>query len=57
MPARTLAFSKAESPSFSVYPDSDKVGIFSDDPAADLIFRRETAVPYSDREEGWERAD
>jgi len=56
-PARTLAFSTAESPSFSVYPDSDKVGIFADDPGANLIFRRETAVPYSDGEEGWDRAD
>ena len=56
-PARTVAFSTAETPSFSVYPDSDKVGVFADDPAADLIFRRKTAVPYSDREEGWDRAD
>ena len=56
-PARTLAFSTAENPSFSVYPDSDKVGIFSNDPGADLIFRRQTAVPYSDGEEGWDRAD
>jgi uncharacterized cupin superfamily protein len=56
-PARTLAFSTAESPSFSVYPDSDKVGIFADDPGVGLIFRRETAVPYDDREEGWDSAD
>jgi len=55
-PARTLVFSTAESPSFSVYPDSDKVGIFSDDPGANLIFRRETAVPYSYGEDGWNRA-
>lgn len=56
-PARTLAFSTAESLSFSVYPDSDKVGVFSDDPGANFIFRRETAVPYSYGEEGWDRAD
>lgn len=55
--ARTLAFSTAEGPSFSVYPDSDKVGVFSEDPGLDLIFRRQTAVPYSDGEEGWDRAD
>lgn len=56
-PARTFVFSTADSPSFSVYPDSDKVGVFSEDPGADLIFRRETAVPYSDGEDGWDRAD
>ena len=56
-PARTLAFSTAEQLSFSVYPDSDKVGVFSDDPGANFIFRRETAVPYSYGEEGWDRAD
>lgn len=56
-PARTLAFSTAENLSFSVYPDSDKVGVFSEDPGANFLFRRETAVPYSYGEEGWDRAD
>ena len=56
-PARTLVFSRAHTPAVSVYPDSDKIGVFPGDPENDLIFRRGTAVPYSDGEEGWDRAD
>jgi uncharacterized cupin superfamily protein len=55
-PARTLLFSKARAPAVSVYPDSDKVGVFVD-ANSELIFRRGTAVPWSDGEEGWDRAD
>ena len=55
-PARMLMFSSARVPAVSVYPDSDKIGVFPGDEANDLIFRRGTAVPYSDGEEGWEEA-
>jgi len=56
-PARTLLFSNARTPAVSVYPDSDKIGVWSGDESDDLIFRRGTAVPWSDGEEGWNRAD
>ena len=56
-PARTLMFSSAEVPAVSVYPDSDKIGVWSGDEANELIFRRGTAVPWSDGEEGWDKAD
>lgn len=55
-PARTLLFSTAREPAVSVYPDSDKIGVWPGDEADELIFRRSTAVPWSDGEEGWERA-
>ena len=57
-PARTLAFSAARVPAVSVYPDSDKVGIWTGDGVNDdLFFRRETGVAWSHGEEGWNRAD
>jgi uncharacterized cupin superfamily protein len=55
-PARTLLFSRAAVPAVSVYPDSDKIGVWPGNEADDLIFRRETAVPWSYGEEGWNRA-
>jgi uncharacterized cupin superfamily protein len=55
-PARTLMFSSAQGPAVSVYPDSDKIGVFPGNEVDDLIFRRNTAVPWSDGEEGWESA-
>jgi len=55
-PARTLMFSRAQTPSVSVYPDSDKIGVWSGDEANDLVFRRGSAVPWSDGEDGWYRA-
>src|SRR5215204_3721503 len=54
--ARTLLFSSSRAPAVSVYPNSDKVGVFVDQ-ESELIFRRSTAVPWSDGEEGWDRAD
>jgi uncharacterized cupin superfamily protein len=54
--ARTLVFSSARVPAVSVYPDSDKIGVWAGDEANDLVFRRETAVPWSQGEEGWDRA-
>jgi uncharacterized cupin superfamily protein len=53
-PARTLMFSSSQVPAVSVYPDSDKIGVFPGNEADELIFRRGTAVPWSDGEEGWE---
>jgi len=44
----------------SVYPDSDKIGVWvggdGTDGGDDLIFVRGTAVPWSHGEEGWDRA-
>ena len=56
-PARTLMFSSSRMPTVSVYSDSDKIGVWPGDEANALIFRRGTAVPWSDGEEGWEKAD
>jgi uncharacterized cupin superfamily protein len=55
-PARTLLFSSARVPAVSVYPDSDKIGVWSGDEANELIFERATAVPWSHGEEGWHEA-
>lgn len=54
--ARTLMFSSARVPAVSVYPDSDKIGIWSGNEPDDLIFKRATAVPWSEGEEGWHLA-
>ncbi len=56
-PARTLIFSNARVPAISVYPDSDKVGVFSGDPADEYFLPRGAAVPWAHGEEGWNRAD
>jgi hypothetical protein len=56
-PARIMMFSHAASPAVSVYPDSDKIAVWPGDDADAGIFRRGTAVPWSDGEEGWNRAD
>ncbi|MDP9285868.1 MAG: cupin domain-containing protein [Actinomycetota bacterium] len=55
-PARTLAFSSARVPAVSVYPDSNKIGVWPGDPTNELVFRRDTAVSWADGEEGWEKA-
>jgi uncharacterized cupin superfamily protein len=56
-PARTLMFSSSRVPAVSVYPDSDKIGVWPGDEANDLIFKRGTAVPWSEGEEDWNKAD
>jgi uncharacterized cupin superfamily protein len=53
-PARTLMFSSSRAPAVSVYPDSDKIGVWAGDEENDLVFKRSTAVPWSEGEEGWE---
>ena len=55
-PARTLLFSSRQGLAVSVYPDSDKIGVFVGN-EVELIFRRGTAVPWADGEEGWDHAD
>lgn len=55
-PARTLMFSSSRVPAVSVYPDSDKILVGLGGDADELIFKRGTAVPWSDGEEGWEKA-
>jgi len=54
--ARLIMFSSARAPAVTVYPDSDKIGVWPGDEANDLVFKRGTAVPYSEGEEGWENA-
>ena len=50
-PARVLMFGENILPGVSVYPDSDKVGVWTTNPAdSDLLFRRGSAVPYFDGE-------
>jgi uncharacterized cupin superfamily protein len=49
--ARTLMFSNSRAPAVSVYPDSDKIGVFPGNEADELIFKRSTAVPWSEGEE------
>jgi uncharacterized cupin superfamily protein len=56
LPARTLMFSSSRTPAVSVYPDSDKIGVWPGNEADDLVFRRDAAVSWSDGEEGWENA-
>lgn len=53
-PAMTLMFSSSQVPAVSVYPDSNKIGVWPGNEADELVFRRDTAVPWSDGEEGWE---
>jgi uncharacterized cupin superfamily protein len=55
-PARTLMFSSARVPAVSVYPDSDKIGVWSGNEPDELIFKRSTAVPWAEGEEGWHLA-
>jgi hypothetical protein len=37
-------------PAVAVYPDSQKVGVFGDDPGARIMARRESDVDYWDGE-------
>jgi uncharacterized cupin superfamily protein len=55
-PARVLLFSRSQVPAVSVYPDSDKIGVWPGDEDNALVFRRNTAVPWSEGEDNWNRA-
>ena len=47
---RVLMFSTVVTPTATVYPDSDKVGIWTGDPETDVMVRRESKVEYFDGE-------
>jgi uncharacterized cupin superfamily protein len=47
---RIMILSTKAAPAVAVYPDSDKVGIFTEDGADDVMVRRESDVGYWDRE-------
>jgi len=47
---RVLMFSTVVVPTATVYPDSDKVGIWTGDPEADVMVRRGSKVGYFDGE-------
>jgi uncharacterized cupin superfamily protein len=49
-PVRVLMLSTRRLPSAAVYPDSDKIGIWSGFGAPEGLYRRETTVDYYDRE-------
>jgi uncharacterized cupin superfamily protein len=51
--ARMMMFSNSRVPAVSVYPDSDKIGVWPGNEADSLIFKRGTAVSYSEGEEGF----
>ncbi len=50
--ARVLMFSTVVLPTGTVYPDSDKVGIWTGERESSGTWRREGGVPYFDREDG-----
>ena len=49
-------FSSSQVPTVSVYPDSDKIGVWPGEDADSLMFKRGSAVPYSEGEDGEETA-
>ena len=49
-PARIVILSTKGFPAVAVYPDSDKIGLWTGNEADDVMVRRESGVDYSDRE-------
>jgi uncharacterized cupin superfamily protein len=49
---RVLMWSNVVYPSSTVYPDSDKVGVWTGDDAEDLVLPRSAAVDYYEGESG-----
>jgi uncharacterized cupin superfamily protein len=47
---RIMILSTKAYPAVAVYPDSDKLGVFTEDEADDVMVRRESDVDYWDRE-------
>jgi uncharacterized cupin superfamily protein len=47
---RIMILSTKASPAVAVYPDSDKIGVFTEDESDDVMTRRESDVDYWDRE-------
>jgi uncharacterized cupin superfamily protein len=52
--ARMMMFSSSQLPAVSVYPDSDKIGVWPGNEADELVFERGSAVPWSTGEESFE---
>jgi uncharacterized cupin superfamily protein len=48
--ARVLMFSTVVTPTATVYPDSDKVGVWTGDKETDVVVRRSSRVGYYDGE-------
>ena len=48
--AHVLMLSTRRAPAVAVYPDSDKVGVFTDDAGAAVMVRRSSTVDYWDGE-------
>jgi uncharacterized cupin superfamily protein len=55
--ARVLMFSTVKYPAVTVYPDSDKFGIWPGNDADKLVVRRESGVDYFDGEAEGEQKD
>jgi uncharacterized cupin superfamily protein len=51
-PVRVLMFSSLIWPAVSVYPDSDKIGVYTEGRADNVIVRRSSGVDYWDGEIG-----
>jgi len=49
-PARVLMFSDIVFPAVTVYPDSDKIGVFTEGRADNVMVRRSSGVDYFDGE-------
>jgi uncharacterized cupin superfamily protein len=49
-PARVVMWSQVVYPTATVYPDSDKVGVYTGDKSDDVIVRRSSKVDYYDGE-------
>jgi uncharacterized cupin superfamily protein len=49
-PVRVLMFSDVSHPAATVYPDSDKIAVWTGNADDDVIVRRESGVGYFDRE-------
>jgi uncharacterized cupin superfamily protein len=50
--AQVLMWSEVVHPAATVYPDSDKIGIWTGNPDDDVMVRRSSDVPYYDGESG-----
>jgi uncharacterized cupin superfamily protein len=50
-PVRMLIVSTANMPAVAVYPDSDKIGIWTEGSRDNIMVRRESGVDYWDREQ------
>lgn len=57
LPCRVLMFSRQSTPAVSIYPDSDKIGVWPGGDGTDAgFFVRSTGVSWSHGEDGWHAA-